>query len=158
MSTMTDTYKTPEGFDLPKPLVFPDVRSFGELFTVDRVWDFATMNHRNGYPQPDTPEDLRRPAPLDDHKIVGRFLSARRLEGVPNLMVTPKPLLLDKVWQDESEGLDFAFFDRIGWEAIYHEANDRVLIVASASSIIASRWIAYVTPESVREAVSDTES
>lgn len=152
MNTMHDTYRTPEGFELPRPLLFPDVRDFGELFTVERAWDFSTMNHKNGYPQPDTPEDLRR-HPGDDHKVVGRFLATRRLEGVPNLMVTPMPLLLDKVWQDESEGLDFAFFDRIGWEAIYHEGNDRVLIVADASRIIASRWVAYVTPESVREAM-----
>lgn len=152
MSTMIETYRTPEGFELPKPLLFPDVRDFGQLFTVERAWNFATMSHRNGRPQADTPEDLRRPAPLDDHKIVGRFLATRRMEGVPNLMVTPKPLLLDKIWQDESKGLDFAFFDRIGWEAIYHEGSDRVLIVASASGIIASRWVAYVTPEGVRNA------
>lgn len=62
------------------------------------------------------------------------------------------------MWQDEEEGLDFAFFDRIGWEAIYHQSSDRVLIVANASGIIASRYVAYVTPESVREAVrADTD-
>lgn len=144
-----DTYTTPEGFDLPKPLLFPDVRDFADLFTAERPWDFATMNHRNGYAQPETPADLKRPAPLDDHKIVGRFMSVRRVPGAVNMLVTPTPLLLNRVWADESESLDFAFFDRIGWEAIYHEANDRVLIVASASGIIASRWLAYVDPATV---------
>lgn len=142
---MDDYYTTPEGFRLPKTLVFPDVRDFTELFTVDGAWDFATMNHRNGYAQPATPPEIRREG---SSKVVGRFLATRNLQGVPHLVVTPTDLFLEMVY-GEPEHLEFAFFDRVGFEAIYHESNNRVLLTASASGIIASRWLAYVDPATI---------
>lgn len=154
-----ETFKTPEGFDLYKPLIFPDVNDLADLFTVERPWDFATMNHRNGYPQPDTPKDLIPSDFLSNPKItnfgsarpVGRFLSVRNLPGRYHMQVTATPMLLEKIWQSETlKGFGpFSFFDRVGFEAIYHESNDRVLVVASASGIIASRWLAYVDPATV---------
>lgn len=156
------TYTTPEGFDLYKPLLFPEVRDFNELFTVEGEWDFETMNHRNGYPQAATPEPLKWEQ-NPEHREVGRFLSMRFVPGpgAPHLFVTPTQMLLDRIW-NEGRWIDamddFAFFDRVEFEAIYHPGNDRVLIVASASSIIASRWLAYVDPATVpglAEAVRD---
>lgn len=140
MNTMNDTYTTPEGFELYRPLLLPDARSFADVLTAERAWDFATMNHRNGYPQADTPAEIK----LDGlERVVSRFCSVR-VPGRRNLQVTPTAATLELV-----RGDTFAFFDRVEFEAIYHEANDRVLIVASASSIIASRYIAYVDPATV---------
>lgn len=150
---MSGDYKTPEGFELYKPLIFPDVRDFSELFTFERAWDYATMNHKNGYAQPDTPKNIGRGyfetsrrgyfhPEGDSDKTVGRFMSTRDLD-LPSLMVTPTEKLLRKIFDDSN---DFAFFDHVSFEAIYHESNDRVLIVASASGIIASRWLAYINP------------
>ncbi len=49
----------------------------------------------------------------------------------------------------EAHATGSAFFDHVGFEAIYHPANDRVLLVASASGILASRWLAYLDPATV---------
>jgi hypothetical protein len=152
MHTMTDNYVTPEGLELPRQLVFPDVRRLDELFTVEGPWDFDTMNHRNGRAQPATPREITREG---SDKIVGRFMSwdrnrADALPGRRNMVVTPAPELLEVIYECSAEhGEPFAFFDRVSFKAIYHPANDRVLIVADASQIIASRWLAYVTPDSV---------
>lgn len=142
MGTMTDTYTTPEGFELSRPLLFPDVTDFADLFTFERFWDFATMNHKNGYPQADTPENITREG---WDKEVTRFCSVRNLPGAAHMMVTPTALILDRIFAY----LDFAFFDRVGFELIYHERTNRVLVVASASGIIASRWLAYIDPATV---------
>lgn len=141
MNTMSDTYTTPEGFELYKPLLLPDVRRFEEILTADRVWDFNTMNHKNGYPQAETPKDIRLPG-LE--RVVSRFCSVRNFPERYHMMVTPSDALLEVFTGDR-----FAFFDRVGLELIYHESNNRVLVVASASQIIASAWVAYIDPESV---------
>ena len=141
MSTMTDTYTTPEGFELHKPLLMPDARSFADVLTAERAWDFATMNHKNGLPQAESPEDIRLPG-LE--RIVSRFCSVRMAGHRNHLQVTPTDATLALLAGDQ-----FSFFDRIGFEAILHESNNRVLIVANASGIIASRWIAYVDPSTV---------
>lgn len=146
MSTMTDTYTTPEGFDLPRPLLFPDVRRFDELFTFERFWDFATMNHKNGYPQAETPQEITREG---WDKTVSRFCAVKSIPNGYHMQVTPTALVLDRIYADESEHLDFAFFDHVSFELIYHPNNDRVLVVADASQIIASRWLAYIDPASV---------
>lgn len=146
---MNDRYTTPEGFTLPKPLVFPDVRHLGELLTVERPWDFATMNHRNGNPQADTPDDITREG---YDRTVGRFLSVRNLPG-GHWMVTPTDLLLAAIYGPERAFSEpFVFFDRVGFQAIYHENNGRVLLVAQASGILASRWLAYLDAASMPKA------
>jgi hypothetical protein len=141
MSTMEQTYKTPEGFELYKRLLMPEARSFADVLTFVRPWDFATMSHKNGYPQADTPRDTPIPG---TSRLVSHFCAVRNLEGRQHMQVDPTSELMALLETD-----DFAFFDRVSFEAICHESNDRVLIVASASGIIASRWLAYVDPATV---------
>ena len=138
-----ETYATPEGFELYRPLIFPDARDFGELFEDVFPWNYATMNHRNGYPQPATPKDIEREG---FERVVSHFCATRNLPKGRSLHVTPRATLLDRIFSDSN---DFAFFDRVSFEAIYHEKNNRVLITAQASGIIASRWLAYVDPTTV---------
>lgn len=140
---MRDTYTTPEGFELHRPLLLPDVRDFTEVLTVERPWDFATMNHRNGYPQAETPKEITREG-FD--RTVSRFCSTRNMDR-PHFQVTPTDRVLELIYSLDPE--HFAFFDTVSFEAIYHPANERVLILGSASQIIASRYLAYVTLESV---------
>jgi hypothetical protein len=140
----TDTYTTPEGFELHRPLLFPDTHDFTELFTVERAWDFSTMNHRNGKAQAETPEEIR----LSQSRVVDRFCSVRNMNR-PHLMVTPTDALMERLRGDGETFDDFAFFDRIGFEVIYHAANGRALVIASANNIIASRYLAYVDPTTV---------
>jgi hypothetical protein len=146
MGTMTDTYTTPEGFELHRPLLFPDVRAFSDLFTFERFWDFATMNHKSGYPQAETPATITREG---WEREVSRFCSVRNLPNGYHMQVTPTDMVLDRIYADESEYLDFAFFDRVEFELIYHGSNNRVLVVADASQIIASRYLAYIDPATV---------
>ena len=144
---MTDTYETTEGFELHRPLLMPDATSFADVLTAERVWDFATMNHRNGEPQAGTPEEIEL---RGLERRVSRFCSVRNMPGRYHMQVTPTPALMELL-----KGDTFAFFDRIEFQAIYHENRDRVLIIADASQIIASRYLAYVplgtvpTPESL---------
>ena len=141
MSTMEQTYTTPEGFELYRRLLLPDARSFAEVLTAERSWNFATMNHKNGVRQAETPEEIKL---LGLSRVVSRFCAVRNLPGRSHLQVTPTAATLALL-----EGDEFSFFDRIGFEVIYHESNDRCLVTASASGIIASRWLAYIDAESV---------
>lgn len=146
---MSDTYTTPEGFPLYRPLMMPDAREFGEVLTAERAWDFETMNHRSGKRGPETPDEITvhgSPASLAyPDRIVSRFCSVRNMPaGRGHMLVTPTEATLDVLRGDE-----FQFFDRVGFEAIYHASTDRVLIVAGASGLIASRWLAYVRLDSV---------
>jgi hypothetical protein len=146
---MQDEYVTPEGFRLYRPLLLPDARRFDEVLTAEKAWDFATMNHRNGHAQPETPAVLRREHPnLRDWKIIDRFCSVEA-PGRHHLQVTPTQQVVDLIWAEETESLTFAFFERVGFKAIYHERNDRVLILASASNVSNSRYLAYVSLGSV---------
>jgi hypothetical protein len=134
------TYRTPEGFDLWKSLVFPDVRVFTDLFMIDGAWDFATMNHLNGIAGPERPADITRPG---YERVVGRFCSVQHMDR-PHLVVTPSDEVLDYLFSDAC-----GFWSHISFEAIYHESTDRVLVTAGDSAFISTRWLGYVTPESV---------
>lgn len=142
---MNDTlYTTPEGFVLHKQLLLPDAHDFTDLLTAERRWDFATMNHYNGYPQADTPEEITDNTRPYGDRPVSRFLSVNQFPGHYHLQITPTERLLEVLWSDV-----VVFFTRIELSAIYHESNDRVLLTASATNIIASRWIAYLDPATV---------
>lgn len=144
---MRDTYPTPEGFELHRPLLMPDARAFTDVLTIERPWDFTTMNHRSGVAGPERYPDITR---KDFEKTVSRFCSVRHMPDRPDRMayvVTPTDAVLDLVFSLNPE--PFAFFDTVSWEAIYHRENDRVLILGSASRIIASRYVAYVDPATV---------
>lgn len=150
MGTMTDDYRTPEGFTLHRPLLMPDVRDFAEVLIAERRWNFATMNHKNGRPQTETPAEVEVPG---RERTVSRFCSVRNLPGRYHMQVSPTTRTLELISSD-----DFAFFDRVSFEAIYHPANDRVLIVADASQIIASRYLAYVDPATVPTFEEDNDT
>ena len=158
-----DTYPTPEGFILPKPLVMPDMTDFNDLFFYERPWSFKTMNHHNGYAQPATPKDIEYPGAerssfmtLDGNVLrFSRFCSVRHmpsrtahlvpgwLDGCDSMMVTPK--------LETCEALlpQFGFSYTVGWEIIWHERNDRCLVVASQIELISSRYVAYVKPDTI---------
>lgn len=53
------TYTTPEGYTLHKPLLMPDARTFADVAEYVAEWDHVTMNHRNGV----LPADGCRPEP-----------------------------------------------------------------------------------------------
>lgn len=45
---MRDSYTTPEGYTLHRPLLMPDARTFSDVLTYVREWDFDHMNHVRG--------------------------------------------------------------------------------------------------------------
>jgi hypothetical protein len=144
---MFDTYTTPEGFVLPHRLLMPGARRFEELFDTLGAWNYGS----------DIREEGMR---LSRSRFVSTFcavhLGLKRgtglVDGSQHLRVTPTPDLLALLTPNQerfSRVDEFAFFDRISFEIIEHRSNGRALVIANASAIIASRWLAYIDPASV---------
>ena len=146
MRTMweTETYTTPEGFELAKPLLLPDVHDLGELVTVVRPWDYATMSHRGGVvPRPDLV-----PEPVDvDGSHLGPYMSIRRDGRTSGYAVVPTDTLVEALrgqlitWDGDPE--------RLGLKVIEHKERGRALVVVEYSRIIGSRWVAYVRTDTL---------
>ena len=135
-------YTTPEGFWLYRPLLLPNVRDFGDLVTVHRLWDHRTMSHTSGVvPEPGLVPD---PVKIGENEL-GPFCSVNmRDRGRWSLAVTAKPIVVDViapriVTED----------DRLSFEVIYHPDRDRCLVIAEHNYIIGSHWLAYVDPATV---------
>jgi hypothetical protein len=141
----TESFRTPEGFELPKRLLLPDVRTFGELFTYVREWDHATMT--SGPRQADAtliPRSVRV-----DLMDIGPFLSGtiggvRRAMAIVattatvNALATPSPLFATLV----HEGV-------MSFELFEHKANGRVLVTAQINTLSSSLYVAYIDPASI---------
>ena len=138
-------YTTPEGFTLHKPLLLPQVTRLDQVLTVERRWDYATMNHRNGVAGSERPDDIEYGG-----LTFSRFCPIRHMRGEPRWVVTPTEQAMDACLSA------FGFDYTVGWEVIYHASADRCLVVASQVELISSRYVAYVLPSSVPVA-TDTE-
>lgn len=135
---MTDTHTTPEGFELYRPLLMPDARSFGDVLEYVRDWDHSTMSHYKGEPGPGHIEDLE----FEGNRITA-FCSVR-MDGRHSMAVRPTPALLAAL-----SGQLLPIDDSLAFEVIHHETNNRCLILISHNQIIGSRYLAYVDPSTV---------
>ena len=141
---MTETYRTPEGAELHRPLLLPDVKDFNDLFTAVRPWDHATMSHRSGVvAQPDL---VPAPRMIGDNEL-GPFLSFRNVPGHRDhsgWAVIAKDVVVDaiapRIVTDD---------DRLSFAVIYHANYDRCLVIAEHGYIIGSHWLAYIDPSTI---------
>jgi hypothetical protein len=122
-----ETFLTPEGFELPKRLILPDVRDFADLFEYVSEWDFQ---HMTGYDP-----DLRV---VVSNVTIGPFLTAKLLpSGTRHMAIRPTPATqaaLDGCWSTGT----------VSFDLIYHKNNDRVLVTAKENQMILSHYLAYI--------------
>ena len=139
---MWNEYVTPEGFTLSRPLLLPDVRTFGEVLTYVREWDYATMSHRNG--EVARPDLVPAPRMIGENEI-GPYCSinanGERYRGVAVIardevleVVAPRIVTPD---------------DRLSFKVIEHVDNGRALVILEHNHIIGSHWLAYIDPASI---------
>lgn len=139
-----ETYTTPEGFELPRKILLPDVRTFEEVLTFVRPWDHATMSHTSG----NVPEPALVPDPVKiGENELGPFCSFRNMPDrkahtSAAVMATDLTVqaIAPRIVTDD---------DRLSFQVIYHQANDRCLVLAEHNYIIGSHWLAYIDPASV---------
>lgn len=143
---MSETFRTPEGFDLPKPLLLPDVRDFTDLFEVVREWDFATMSAISGVvPRP----DLVPIPPRVDELNIGPFLSLN-VDGVKrSLAIRATPLVVNALAEPSDTFTTIRHDGQISFELIEHKANGRVLVVANHNALARSQYVAYIDPANI---------
>ena len=141
MNAMTDTYTTPEGFTLPRPLLLPDARSFTDVLGYVREWDHATMSHNAGVvPRP----DLRpEPAKIGDNEV-GPFCSIRLVDSRRSIAVRATQAVLDAVAPRIVTG-----DDHLSFQIIEHKGTGRALVILEHGYIIGSHWLAYIDPATI---------
>lgn len=145
-------YVTPEGFALFKPLLMPDARSFSDVLTYVREWDYATMNARSGkVPHPELVPDSVRLTEAgmfgDNCNTIGPFCSIKsQRDGRRSIAVIVTQATIDAL-----RGQLVTGDDRLSLEIIEHPANGRALVIAQHSSILGSRWLAYIDPTTIPE-------
>jgi hypothetical protein len=142
-------YTTPEGFWLPKQLMFPDARTFDELLTFVRPWNHDTMTARSGVvAQPDL---LPAPRKIGRNEV-GPYCQIDRSQiGGPRFFGCAV-IATDQVIEALA-GSIVTDDDRLTFKVIAHRRRDgepdRALVIAEHGHIIGSRWLGYVDPSSV---------
>jgi hypothetical protein len=141
---MSETFTTPEGFELPKRLLLPDVRDFADLFEYVREWDHATMTAKDGViPKPDLV-----PTPvLVDNMRIGPFLSFRRTGRC--LAIRPTPATVAAVATPSEKFATIRNEGTVGFELIEHTHTGRVLVTAKENQALSSHYLAYIDPATI---------
>lgn len=143
---MTETFRTPEGFDLPKPLLLPDVRDFNDLFDYVREWDHATMTAKSGV-VPNS-ELVPLPALVDDLEI-GPFLSVKLAGGQRSMAIEATALTVNALAQPSKVFAAIRHEGQISFELIEHARNGRVLVTAQHNQSTRSQYLAYIDPATI---------
>jgi hypothetical protein len=142
-----DTYTTPEGFELHRPLLLPDARSFDEVLTYVREWEFEEFRKNPDLaPEPrvigDEQEYRRKGNAVGPfctidlsqvggkkHRSVAVVATDATIEAITGRIVTPD--------------------DTLSFKLIAHKATNRVLVVAQHGYIIGSHYVAYIDPATI---------
>lgn len=118
---------------LAKPLAFPGVKSFGELFTSARPFDSSRDINVRG---------IKAKRGGREANEIGHYLVMSGRHGHESLYVTPSPMLVD--WISNNM---LAMGDRLHFEIVFRK--DGALVIVSHGKIIGSRWLAMIDPSTV---------
>jgi hypothetical protein len=134
--TSDEGFTTPEGHWLPRAILLPDVRSFDEVLTYVREWDYDGM--RDG--------TVPRPAPaLIDENEIGPYCTVNaRGDRYRGIAVQARQNVLDVV-APRIVTPD----DHLSFEIIEHKDRNRALVILSHNYIIGSHWLAYIDPATI---------
>lgn len=136
-----DGYITPEGFELHRPLLLPNARTFQDLFATSHRYTF-------GEPHKFPPREIKlTDPPADDYRQaneVGPFCSVKArgarwwMDVVANdaviAAVTPRIVTPN---------------DALSFEIIEHADRDRALVILQHGYISGSHWLAYIDPATI---------
>lgn len=122
-----------------KPLVFPDVRSFGELFEGYAPWN-STLSRRS------TPQAFP-PVKVEGAKgSIGPYLVVSGGEH-RSMAVKPNQAVIDYI---VSNMFSILSDDTIYFEIVIRDENE-ALVTAKYNKIIGSRWLALIDPKTIPE-------
>lgn len=146
---MQDTmYATPEGFELYRPLLLPDARTFADVLTYVREWDHATMTGAGGrVPEP----DLVPLARTIGRNALGPFCTIKTLAGGVGPAMSRRSVAVVatdavlKVIRPRIVTPD----DHLSFKVIEHQGTGRALVIAEHGYIIGSHWLAYIDPATI---------
>lgn len=165
------TYTTPEGFELPKPLLMPDARTFADVLDYLGEWNHETMSHHAGE------------LPLRNNRPAARYLPAcgaaaewvRGIADVGGLPADPPgarneigpycSVDLSQLGGPRFRGIavratDAAMEavsargivtpdDHLSFQVIGHQGTGRALVILSHGYISGSMWLAYIDPATI---------
>lgn len=145
-----ETYETPEGFSLHRPLLLPDARSFADVLAYVREWDYESMSHRNGVvPEPTlVPAPRYIPATGRTRNEIGPFCSIdlSQIGGMKHrgIAVRATDAVIDAI-APRIVTPD----DHLSFELIAHGSTNRVLVICQHGYIIGSHYVAYIDPQTI---------
>lgn len=140
------SYKTPEGFELYRPLLLPGARSFADVLEYISEWDYETMSRGDAAPAP----RIIRHAPGAELRgnRVGPYahVDMSQLGGVRSrgMAVRATDATMEVV-----RGRIVTDDDHLSFKLIAHQSTGRVLVILDHGYIIGSHWLAYVDPATV---------
>jgi len=119
-----------------KPLAFPNVKSFHELFTSARPYVSKTDINARG---------VRATRGGSEANTIGHYMVMRGRHGHEALYVSPSPALISYLSNHM-----LALGDRIYFEVVFRDDN-KALILARYNKIIGDKWLALVDASTVPE-------
>lgn len=136
-----DMYATPEGFELYKPLLLPDARSFADVLEYLGEWDQfkdppagRVIGNETGYRRtgneigPFCVVAVAQPG-IPSH----RSIAVRATDAVIDV-VTPRLVTPD---------------DSLSFDIIEHADRNRALVILKHNYIIGYHWLAYIDPATI---------
>jgi hypothetical protein len=162
-----DMYTTPEGFELSRPLLLPDARSFSDVLEYLGEWK-PEYSHRSGRREEEPPGvrylSTRETAlggtmgallemggmsrDTDAVNEIGPYCSVDLSQlGGPrsrSMAVRATDAVLDavrpRIVTDD---------DHLSFELIAHADRNRVLVILKHGHISGSHWLAYIDPDTI---------
>ena len=126
-----------------RPLLLPNVKTFGELFSYVREWDHETMTSRRGVVS--RPDLVPAPRMIGENELgpFCEFSVNRRFLGRRLMAVTATDAVVDAI-TPRIVTPD----DHLSFEILEHETG-WALVTAQHGYIIGSHWLAYIDPATI---------
>lgn len=122
---------------LAKPLAFPEIRSFHELFEAAEPWDKNSEKRMGLIPASSSSHGRRR-----ETLYIGPYLT---LGGGRSMAVRPTQMVIDWIKNNMLTMDDRLFFE------IVDRGEGDALVIVSHNKIIGSRWLAMIDASTIPE-------
>ena len=153
-----ETYTTPEGFELHRPLLLPDARSFADVLEYCGEWGGRMDGGYEGTrPEPrhipeETPADAssweRSAWRNDGRNEIGPYCTVDLSQhGGPHFRSIA--VRATDATMTALEGRIVTPDDTISFRVIAHEGTGRALVIAEHGYIIGSHYLAYIDPATI---------
>lgn len=123
--------------EVGRPLAFPGVRRFEELFPTSSPWVSPAGRDPGGVPM--TP-GKRGSASIGEYLSIRPAYHGLRVKPSEDVVAYIRAHMLDSEW------------DTFHFQAVIHD-NGHALVIVSHGQIIGSRWLAYIDADTLPAAV-----